>query len=75
MPPMSSLVLGDLFEIYSPNIDYEKRDELLSKFVNWVGFLCILMLIFNSLSYGILQAQAEKVSLELRTRYLKTLIR
>ena len=62
MPPMSSLVLGQVFEIFSPNIDDEKRDSLLNKFEMWVGFLCILMFIFNSLSFGILQAQAEKVS-------------
>ena len=31
-PPMSSLVLGEIFMIFDPNLDAETRDALMSRF-------------------------------------------
>ena len=31
-PPMSSLVLGELFTIFDPHLDAESRDALMSRF-------------------------------------------
>ena len=75
LSPIYAIAIGEVFEIFDPNVEVENRDELMARFTYWVGVLCLLMMIFNSLSYGILQSQAEKVSFELRSRYLETLMK
>ena len=56
LAPLYAIAIGEIFEIFDPNIEVDRRDEAMSKFTYWVACLCIAMMIFNSLSYGILQA-------------------
>jgi len=73
--PMMALIFGELIDIFDPHKTDEEVNELFVKLAMWIGILAGVLWIAGYVQYAFLQHMAERVSFDLRSRYLRALLR
>ena len=73
--PSIAIVFGEIVGIFNPtNTDEEINDGIIKLF-KLIGVLCAILWVFGYLQYACLQAVAERLSFDLRSLYLRALLK
>jgi len=73
--PSIALVFGEIVAIFDPNNSSEEVEEGIIKLFKLIGILSAVLWVFGYLQYACLQSAAERLSFDLRTLYLKQLLK
>ena len=73
--PLIALIFGELIEIFSPYSSEEEVNEAFRKLAMWIGIISAILGFTGYFQYAFLQHMAERLSFDLRSRYLRALLR
>ena len=73
--PFIAVVLGEIVEIFDPSNDVETIQDGIVSLFKVIAIISSVQWIFGYFQYACLQAAAERLSFDLRTLYLKSLLR
>jgi len=73
--PTIAIVFGEIVAIFDPNNTKEEVSDGITKLFQFIAILCAVTWVFGYLQYACLQAAAERLSFDLRSLYLKALLK
>ena len=73
--PTIAIIFGEIIAIFDPNNTKEEVQDGITLLFQLIGVLCGVMWIFGYMQFAFLQASAERLSFDLRTLYLRALLR
>ena len=73
--PTYALILGLTITAFDPSIEADVRDETIKQIAIIATVICIAQFVFGWLSYTIMQQQAEKMTVNLKSLYLNALMK
>jgi ATP-binding cassette, subfamily B (MDR/TAP), member 1 len=73
--PLMALIFGELIEIFDPNKTNDQIAEAYKRLALWIGVIAAILWVAGYFQYAFLQHMAEKLSFDLRSRYLRALLK
>ena len=73
--PSIAIIFGEIIAIFDPNNSKDEVKDGIILLFQFIGILCAVMWIFGYMQFAFLQASAERLSFDLRTLYLRALLR
>ena len=73
--PTIAIVFGEIVGIFNPSNTDEEINEGIIKLIKLIAVLSSILWVFGYLQYACLQAAAERLAFDLRTLYLKALLK
>lgn len=72
--PLMALIFGELINIFDPNKSDAEVAKAYKTLAMWIGIIGAVLWICGYFQYAFLQHMAEKLSFDLRIRYLRALM-
>ena len=73
--PLMAIVFGKLIDIFDPNKSDSEVAESFKLLAIWIGVISAVLWVSGYFQYAFLQHIAEKLSFDLRSRYLRALLK
>ena len=73
--PSFAIVLGRVITVYDKQATTEERETEIAELVKWEVAFVFILWFFGYFQYAFLQHMAERLSFDLRTKYLLSLMR
>jgi ABC-type multidrug transport system fused ATPase/permease subunit len=73
--PLMSIVFGELIDIFDPRKTDAEISKAYGQLAIWIGIISGVLWISGYFQYAFLQHMAEKLSFDLRSRYLRALLK
>lgn len=73
--PSIAIIFGEIVVIFDPNKSAEEVSDGIKTLFKLIGVLSGVQWVFGYMQYALMQASAERVSFDLRTRYLSALLK
>ena len=73
--PLIALIFGQLIDIFDPNKSVAEVNEAYKMLAMWMGIIAGVMWFAGYFQYAFLQHMAERLSFDLRSRYLRALLK
>lgn len=72
--PLMAIIFGELINIFDPNKTDAEVAEAYKTLAMWIGIIAAVLWLCGYFQYAFLQHMAEKLSFDLRSRYLRALM-
>jgi ABC-type multidrug transport system fused ATPase/permease subunit len=73
--PSIAVILGTVLETYSPDVSQEEIAAQMIDLLQIMSVIAVILWVSGYLQYSLLQHMAEKISFDLRGRYLASLLK
>jgi len=73
--PAIAVVFGKVIDIFDPSRSTEEVSDAVLDLFKMIGVISAMLWVFGYLQYACMQSVAEKISFDLRTLYLRNLLR
>ena len=73
--PAIAVVFGKVIDIFDPSRSTEEVSDAVLDLFKMIGIISAMLWVFGYLQYACMQSVAEKISFDLRTLYLRNLLR
>jgi ABC-type multidrug transport system fused ATPase/permease subunit len=73
--PLMAVIFGELIDIFDPRKSDDEVADAFAQLAMWIGIIAAVLWITGYFQYAFLQHMAEKLSFDLRSRYLRALLK